>query len=589
MIWLQRSVFILSLIWSSELGGQSYLFALPDDPETFNRRISRFNNNDILISDSSDKGVTTESDGKVFLTRIDNCGNIVWSNSYERSTEYLEFKDAVIDDNGLIFAYGSAYRGGQEMLFLLKVASDGRLLDFKLIQTGTVDHFSYAMDIQDGVIMLYGLLLDFNTQKQGFISIFDEGLQHQWGKRFAPFESEGDAIIDSRGRFVCRSGPFHYVFDAEGNLIWGKEVDLNGGPLPIAGPIEVPGGFVFQAYREHEIFFYKIDFDGSLIWKSDRIPSERFNADFLVDGGSIIATYKTPRNGKSVIGRIDLDGTTGQILKHEFLDLPYSLDFEHIYTSLDGYGNYRILGNKVLREKYPIDIPYFLFQFPLSGEASDQCFKWNALNVRMNNSMPLVLNDIDTIIPDTRMQVLNTEGLTTVRNYDFSMVDVCGLKIEADTNQIDTILNCEEVWSISLPGDEFIWEDAPTLSERVINQSGTYIARNRDCLEPKVMKYILSKPDCTCRVYLPNAISANGDGVNDVFELYSDCQIRSYKLTVFNRWGVKVYEGKEGWSGSNDFGQFEQGVYIAQIEYELVDANGLVQVGVEIQQISLIR
>ena len=48
-----------------------------------------------------------QANGKVYLTRIDNCGKVVWSNSYERTNEYLEFKDIVVADDNTIYAYGS--------------------------------------------------------------------------------------------------------------------------------------------------------------------------------------------------------------------------------------------------------------------------------------------------------------------------------------------------------------------------------------------------------------------------------------------------------------------------------------------------
>ncbi|MBK8504919.1 MAG: hypothetical protein IPL46_23505 [Saprospiraceae bacterium] len=102
-------VLVIFLNGTLLLSAQPLFFELPSDSETFNRRLSRFANNDLLIGDSSDDGIFSESNGKIFLTRIDLCGDIVWSSSYERSTEYLEFKDVVVNQNDDIFAYGSAY------------------------------------------------------------------------------------------------------------------------------------------------------------------------------------------------------------------------------------------------------------------------------------------------------------------------------------------------------------------------------------------------------------------------------------------------------------------------------------------------
>ncbi len=53
-------------------------------------------------------------------------------------------------------------------------------------------------------------------------------------------------------------------------------------------------------------------------------------------------------------------------------------------------------------------------------------------------------------------------------------------------------------------------------------------------------------------VYIPNSFSPNGDGNNDIFQIYG-VGIKTIDLKVFNRWGEKVYESNnqfEGWDGT---------------------------------------
>jgi gliding motility-associated-like protein len=57
-----------------------------------------------------------------------------------------------------------------------------------------------------------------------------------------------------------------------------------------------------------------------------------------------------------------------------------------------------------------------------------------------------------------------------------------------------------------------------------------------------------------CTVYLPNAFSPNGDGVNDRFQplLEAGCPVQSYQLNIYNRYGVRVFAGNDparGWDG----------------------------------------
>ena len=81
---------------------------------------------------------------------------------------------------------------------------------------------------------------------------------------------------------------------------------------------------------------------------------------------------------------------------------------------------------------------------------------------------------------------------------------------------------------------------------------------------------VLSAQNC---FYFPNVFSPNYDGMNDEFRLYGTCEISSYRLEIFNRWGGTLFsttEPTEGWTGERKGKSLESGVYIytALIEYQ---------------------
>ncbi len=88
-------------------------------------------------------------------------------------------------------------------------------------------------------------------------------------------------------------------------------------------------------------------------------------------------------------------------------------------------------------------------------------------------------------------------------------------------------------------------------------------------------------PDTVCRpiqlkrVWEPfNVITPNGDGVNDVFDLRAEGQIE-YKVTIYNRWGSKVFESNDktnDWNGKNmnDGTDVPAGVYYYVWEFQLI-------------------
>lgn len=75
----------------------------------------------------------------------------------------------------------------------------------------------------------------------------------------------------------------------------------------------------------------------------------------------------------------------------------------------------------------------------------------------------------------------------------------------------------------------------------------------------------------------PNAFTPNGDSLNDVFKPLFFCPVQTSFLTVYNRWGQKVFETRnpsEGWDGRVGGEDAPADVYVWYVEYEAVRASG---------------
>lgn len=68
------------------------------------------------------------------------------------------------------------------------------------------------------------------------------------------------------------------------------------------------------------------------------------------------------------------------------------------------------------------------------------------------------------------------------------------------------------------------------------------------------------------RVYIPNAFSPNGDGVNDVLLLKGNTCLLNTRFTIFNRWGQEVFTTdrpfSEFWDGRFNSGNIKQDTYV---------------------------
>lgn len=87
-------------------------------------------------------------------------------------------------------------------------------------------------------------------------------------------------------------------------------------------------------------------------------------------------------------------------------------------------------------------------------------------------------------------------------------------------------------------------------------------------------------PSGACPVYIPNVFTPNGDGKNDVFQVFAsgqDFKVRNYQ--VFGRWGNLIYEangfqpgsGDYWWDGTHKGHAPEPGVYSYRIVLEARD------------------
>jgi gliding motility-associated-like protein len=71
-------------------------------------------------------------------------------------------------------------------------------------------------------------------------------------------------------------------------------------------------------------------------------------------------------------------------------------------------------------------------------------------------------------------------------------------------------------------------------------------------------------------VYIPNAFTVDGNNRNDIFKPVT-WGVKAYRLKIFDRWGLQVYDGIEnqlGWSGDKNGVEAPQDVYVYTMDVE---------------------
>ncbi len=82
-------------------------------------------------------------------------------------------------------------------------------------------------------------------------------------------------------------------------------------------------------------------------------------------------------------------------------------------------------------------------------------------------------------------------------------------------------------------------------------------------------------------VFIPSAITPDGDGINDRLAIFGGPSVRGVKkLQIFDRWGEMVYQGEDlplnddalGWNGEFDGRQLNPGVFVYVAAIEFIDS-----------------
>lgn len=137
----------------------------------------------------------------------------------------------------------------------------------------------------------------------------------------------------------------------------------------------------------------------------------------------------------------------------------------------------------------------------------------------------------------------------------------------------DTIVCDEEnyVLSTGIDADQHFWQGNIGEPSFTISRSGTYYVEVVNSCGSGFDTVSIDLITCDCGIYVPNAFSPNGDGINDLFNGYSDCALQSYSLQVFNRWGGLVFSSNRpetGWDGTADEKKCLTGVYAYILSYQ---------------------
>lgn len=179
--------------------------------------------------------------------------------------------------------------------------------------------------------------------------------------------------------------------------------------------------------------------------------------------------------------------------------------------------------------------------------------------------------------PGAAYQEITESGVywVTVSNICGAFTDTIRVTFDEylDLQVWDTTICNEETVDIDLTGitHPFEWFDGSTDTIRTVGEEGTYPLKITNQCGEFTKYYRVNISNCECPFFVPSAFSPDFDGVNDEFKIGHSCDLESFSIQIFNRWGQMVFESNDAsnsWNGGIGGEQAPMGVYTYKVSYQ---------------------
>lgn len=112
-----------------------------------------------------------------------------------------------------------------------------------------------------------------------------------------------------------------------------------------------------------------------------------------------------------------------------------------------------------------------------------------------------------------------------------------------------------------------LWQNGNTSQVFTATQPGLYYLTGTNYCGSKADSLVITKG--VCKLFIPTAFTPNGDGVNDVFKAQYGDGITQFEMSIYNRWGQRVFRSTDknrGWDGFVN-GKRQTGVYVWMVKF----------------------
>ena len=112
--------------------------------------------------------------------------------------------------------------------------------------------------------------------------------------------------------------------------------------------------------------------------------------------------------------------------------------------------------------------------------------------------------------------------------------------------------------------DQLVWDDGSTSIERTVEAPGVYAITASNACGSVTDQVRVDLEDCPEGIYLPNAFTPDGDGLNDAFAPVFDARLWAVSFSIYDRWGRMIHNSPVGQAWKAE--EVPLGVYITHLK-----------------------
>jgi len=567
------------------------------------------------------------------LTRFNSCGDALWSRKYDIPNTHNSLTDFIQTKNNGFALLTRMHNGSVHCPLVTLIDTSGNITWSRSYEDPSYNNFPYTLnqDNQGNLVIFSNVEHVSNSPFYNMITRIDISGNHIWSRFYNHGGIWGGAIVTSDNGVLFRTGSRFVKTNQAGNVQWTSQ--FISSTYNYYAPVEVIDGYIFTGYNTttQNISFYKMEKLGYLLWGGKRqtdflgippklisLPNGNFSCVFNKAGQSSViefdkdlqqvnrGTADLSAQGIPLYGRdfcIAADGTpviAGITGSSSLFISSMDVDYRSACQVIPSPVNITVepVTQSFISTTVQVTVPNTVNRsyqsVPVSVVMAPLCEAIKQLDLGPDTVLcqgaSMVLENLTGDIFDYYIWSTGatTSSITIMQPGTYWLVafDECVINSRSDTVWIDIrspvvpdlgrdVILCEDEKPLELVAPacscNYLWNNGTTSGSITVDQEGIYwleVDNFSGCIGSDTVT--VKQMKCECYFYVPNAFTPNSDGKNEHFKPVYDCDVSSYNMRIYNRWGQAVFETSEiedGWDGRFKGSDAPGGIYVYVISY----------------------